>query len=733
MKKLISILLVVVMLVAMVPAMAFTTSADTTATTPSGSWADSGNYDLSWAESLIVEEIPSKVVDTTTGATALRTDECAIVNGTIYLCKYVSATYVIDTPKKLAGVAVIANASNIETFSGTTFKITADIDLGAHYWEPIANTTAKKFRGLITAETETVISNMTIVDTSTSVEDCYGLIGAQGSGMNSTGAISNITLENAYINVKTGRVGSFVGYLNHGGTEYKNLKSDATIICSSGINSDTGKYNEFNHAWNIVGGIFGQLLGTAAQETFTSCVFTGSIDAPTAGVVGGIAGGTRISGAYVLNLNKCVVAADYIRYGAYRPGGASAWWGACGGLIGIALKGTSGTINASECYVGIGEYTIYKEQNATGGQDCTAGVIGNYDCPVNLTNCQVDVSSTGDYGNHHATFVGRAMSSITFTSCVNTGVIARNAGAGYTNNNTYAWSARGITATDGGNNFATFYQPYVHNGSVGATTIESVDTWKNALDSNIWSERDGSIYPILTVAKDYAEHSVSGAGVDYSFFDINECKVVSVEELKALDYIIQGNGAGRNSVMGKVSVSPALATADMTGFSANSVALINAKLGVAADVDDGTVFNMDADKIFAQVALEANVDDASTDANEAGTYNIRFVILINDKTACDGVTFDVAGSRGDTFGATLTSDVVTKCYKTVIEVTSEGNVTHTADGDAYYVICVLKNVDLSEDTTFTVRANAVKLAEDGVTVESVVTQSTAVNYTVAAR
>ena len=139
MKKLISILLVVVMLVAMVPAMAFTTSA---ATTPSGKWTDAGNYDISWAQSLITETEKS--------------GESVTLGGKIYTIKYNSATYIIDTPEKLAGVAVLANAGNIESFSGSVFKITTEIDLGAHYWEPIANTTAKKFRGLITAETEGV-------------------------------------------------------------------------------------------------------------------------------------------------------------------------------------------------------------------------------------------------------------------------------------------------------------------------------------------------------------------------------------------------------------------------------------------------------------------------------------------------------------------------------------------------------------------------------------------------
>lgn len=745
MKKLISILLVVVMLVAMVPAMAFTTSADTAAVTPSGKWTDSGNYDLSWATPLIT--------DTATDG------QSVTIDGKIYTIKYHVGTYEIDTAKKLAGVAVLANAASIESFSGTVFKITEDIDLGAHYWDPIANQnttngSGKKFRGTITAESETAIKNMTIVDTANNINNCYGLVGCQGggqannaAGVSATGTITNITLENASINVKNGNVGSFVGKILHGYVDYKNLKSDAKIICSTGIDSSTGKYVANSEAWNAVGGICGRVDGWGGKDQkFVNCVFTGSLDTPTASAVGGIVGVNRITTINeTMTFEKCVVAIDYIRYGAERPGGYNAWYGGCAGIVGCHIAGTSDTdangdqkvdegavetnvMYLKECYVAIGEYTVYAEQDTpTNAHEGVAGMVGNQgNANLSFTNCQMDIAvGNSNTATHLATYVGRNFGATTFTNCVNTGIVARIKGASWNNHNTFAWSARNPGITDGGNNFASFTQRY--GWDVTATTptvIESVDTWKNKLDSTVWSERDGSIYPILTVAKDYAQYSVSGAGVDYSFFNISGCKATTVEELNALDYILQAMVSYADETINqKVSLSPALATADMTGFSANSVALINAKLGVAADVDDGTVFDMSKDKIFAQTSLDANAN---------GTYNIRFVILLNDKTACDGIKFDVAGSRGDKFGATLESELITKCYKTVIEVTSEGNVMHTADGDAYYVVCVLKNVDLSEDTTFTVRANAVTLAEDGVTVESTVTQSTAVNFTVTA-
>ena len=172
MKRIISILLVTVMLVAMIPAAAVTAGADVAAETPAatGKWTDAGNYDLSWAEPFITDTATDK--------------ESCTVDGKIYTIKYLAnpenRVIEIDTAKKLAGIAVLANATNIETFCGAIFKITEKIDLSGYIWEPIANTTSKKFRGTITADTEGIISGMTIVDTVYDGNEAYGLVGNQG-------------------------------------------------------------------------------------------------------------------------------------------------------------------------------------------------------------------------------------------------------------------------------------------------------------------------------------------------------------------------------------------------------------------------------------------------------------------------------------------------------------------------------------------------------------------------
>lgn len=747
MKRIISILLVTVMLVAMIPAAAVTAGADVAAETPAatGKWTDAGNYDLSWAEPLVTAKATS--------------GQSVTVDGKIYTIKYHVGTYEINTPEKLAGVAVLANAANIESFSGTIFKITAEIDLGAHYWDPIANTTAKKFRGLITAETEGVIKNMTIVDTANNGNYCYGLVGNQGSGQANngvaTGSITNITLKNASINVKNGRVGSFVGKITHGYVDYANLKSDAKIVCSTGIDGSTGKYVANTEAWNAVGGICGQVDGWGGKDQkFVNCVFTGSLDTPTASAVGGIVGVNRITTVNeTMTFEKCVVAADYIRYGAERPGSHNAWYGGCGGIVGCHIAGTgdtdadkdnkvdegaveSNTMYLNECYVAVGEFTVYAEQDANLAKkqyhEGTAGMVGNQgNANLSFTNCQMDIA-VGNAGtaSHLATFVGRNFGATTFTSCVNTGIVARIAGAGWNGANTFAWSARNPGMTDGGNNFATFEQRYGWDVTASVpTVIEGVDTWKTALDSTIWSEREGSIYPILTVAKEYDKYSVSGANVDYSFFNIAGCKVTTTAELNALGYIadamvsyadetlaIDGTNADR------VRIAPTMAAADISGMSANAQALVNAELGklVGVEIDtEGAVFNMD--KSFVQTSKD-------------GKY-VRFAILTNVKNLA-AVDFEVAlTSTRDgevVFGdGWAYSEMIDVAYKQVVDVANEKTYVAAEEGgsaDWAYVVFVVRNVALTADVTFSVRANAIL----DVDADEYGVQSVTNNYTVKA-
>ena len=123
MKKLISVLLILAILAAMIPAAFVATSAEPATATPTGNWTDEGNYDISWC----------KTLDS-------KTSETLEVNGKYYLVypDWKKNTYSIQTAAQLAGLAYLSNKASGDIFKGDKFMIEADLDLSAHYWIPIS-------------------------------------------------------------------------------------------------------------------------------------------------------------------------------------------------------------------------------------------------------------------------------------------------------------------------------------------------------------------------------------------------------------------------------------------------------------------------------------------------------------------------------------------------------------------------------------------------------------------
>ena len=686
---------------------------------PEGKWTDKGNYDLSWAEPLVT-------------ATAKDGESCTI-DGKIYTLKNHVGTYEIDTPEKLAGVALLANSVPGESFSGTVFKITKTIDLSAHFWEPIGKDSTHKFRGTITSDSFGVIAAMTISDTASTTDSCYGLVGCQGSGQANdglpTGTISNIALVSASINVTNGYVGSFVGRITYGGVDYENIKSDAKIVCSSGMSGN--RYVEHGNAWNAVGGICGRVDGWGElNQRFVGCVFTGSIDAPTASCVGGIVGVDRRGDISTLTINKCVVSSEFIRYGAYRPGGEAAWYGGCGGFVGADINADGGTTAIKESYVAIGEFTIYPEQNSTGaGHDGTANAIGNCnDCE--LTNVQVDMAVAAENGRHHGAFVGRGMGTVTFTSCVHTGVTVRIKGAGWCGADSFNWHARNPGYVNGGNNYATFAQRLVYGTDDDApTVITSASTWKGNLDSTVWSERTNCFYPILAIAKDYSGYSVSYPGTDYKFFNVNGCRVSTESHLRALSYIVDAMGSYGSSLLAtsgananRVIITAKSATLDMSKLKDSTADLFRAELGISENFTStdskGELFNMS--KSFMQVSTDETA--------------VRFAILTSARYYAN-MTFNVAISYVDDSGVVRSgvftqSEKIKDAYKSVVDVKNNKTYTAATEGGSdqwVYVVFTVKNLPkvlYGRQTTFTVFADA--HSTDGTTT----VRSLANNYTI---
>ena len=716
MKKLISILLVAVMLVAMVPAMAFTTSADTTAVEPSGKWTDAGNYDISWCKTLDTAD-SSKTV--TIG------DKNYHVMG-----DWTHQTYTIDTPQKLAGLAYLSELTSGDCFKGDDFVITADLDLSAHYWIPICMTKGK-FRGSIIGQKDNVegasvtINGMTI-NTASSART--GLVGNFGGDW-----IKNIDLVNAKITATDFTVGSFVGWQNgnlgsgsgnQGG--YQNLSSDAEIILTSQRTGD--QYDD-------VGGIVGVSNSCNANNKsaiIDDCVFTGTISAPYADNVGGIVGLWQNTGIGI-SITNCVVISDRIEWGkdnVYLQSKAGHNVG-CGGIAGnLYSNSSSDAVNVSNCYVAANIITLAATNTTNYTETINVGGIVGASCSQTKTfdNCQFDGIITGKSGALGAV-LGRIVANTDINNIKNTvvtGVGMRSAG----DVSTYVGGATGgLTVTNcynsiemvTGNSGATL-APITANtdfSALLAITVSETDSTK------VWTKGENDLYPILAIAVPYLNADTNGtpsiakSGVDLSWATFDEgMKICNDSQLMGLDLINDVHKTTGTNLMAKATVNPSFANvkADLSGYSEAVQNFVKSELGVSDNVDTAkSLVNMD--KSIMQKAL---------DQNENGTYNIRFVLLVKGADH-QGITVEVGASRTNDgvvqYGKFLESESITSCYKQVVE---DGN-TLTAATEAgeegwYYVAFVVKNVDTSIATTFTVRANVT--LSDGT-----VTQSVAANYT----
>lgn len=304
MKRKISIVLAILMVLVALPVYPAAAAEPATApTAPVGKWTDAGNYDLSWCATLETAD----------------NNKTVTVDGKHYYVKgdWTKKQYTIDTPAKLAGLAYLANLAATDCFKGDYFYITADLDLSAHYWEPIAK--KGKFRGALVGKKDgvtdkaAVISGMTI-DTSNESGVSVGLVGKFGGDW-----IKNLVLEDASITAKDFTVGSFVGWQdgNLGSSQfndssnkqggYANLTSDAKITLLGGNTGDR---------WDDVGGIVGVINNTTNDNPtplITDCRFLGTISAPQGDNVGGILALAQ-SDKNTVRVENCVVVSDLIEW-----------------------------------------------------------------------------------------------------------------------------------------------------------------------------------------------------------------------------------------------------------------------------------------------------------------------------------------------------------------------------------------------------------------------------------
>lgn len=698
MKKLISILLVTVMLVAMIPAAVFTTTAATAA--PTGNWTDAGNYDISWCKTL-TDADSSKTVT---------------LDGFHYhvMGDWTKQTYTIDTPAKLAGLAYLSNLVNADCFKGDQFIITADLDLGAHKWVPIAMQGGSKFRGSIigakgnVTDASVAIKNMYVDNTSaTGVES--GLIGQFGGDW-----LKNIDLVGATVKAKDFTVGSFVGWQNGnlgsaviGGIRqggYVNLSSDAEIILTSGRDD----------RFDDVGGIVGIINATNADNLtpiISDCVFTGTISAPKGDNVGGIIGVNQSDGNGII-ISDCVVISDKIEWGEdniFLSKGEGHNVG-CGGIAGniysnkqshdSADAGTYAPVSFSvtNCYVAANIISL-KSLNTSRTETTNVGGIIGATCNQTKTieNCQFDGIITGKAGSIGAV-VGRSSAYTSISKTVVTGIALRSSGS----EATFAGGA--ATGVELNNCFNAI--PMMTGSGGTACPAITATTDFSALDfTTVWTKGENDLYPILAIAVPYLTAdapSVAKSGAEIAWFVPNGASfaITTKAQLDGLALVLDAYGVDNSSVIvSKITIDESLAEADLSKYSEHAYASICNIMGI-----DPTAV-LDAAKVnvqFSQISLVAN---------EKGNYDIRIVAKINDGSY-KNVYFNYKLDQDGEITKTMTTPEITTCYTKLIEVVN-GEEKEIVAEDGYFVVFVIPNVTFKEVESSVLAVRAYATGGDG--------------------
>ncbi len=746
MKKLISILLVAVMLVAMVPAIGLTTAAETV----DGNWIDK-EWDLSW----YTEANPSgsQISDTRNDVTVATSNS----DGTqITVCtRATGCTFYIDNAAELSGLAKVCSLTNASYFGGSTFIIRDNIDLAGHYWTPIAHTqgaflanvtgektgggyptisnmicsTSTGYTGLIGIYKAGTVKNLDMTDATieasgTCVGGFIGWVADTASKFENLSFSGSITVANTGIlNNSYSGVGAIIGYAQHGVTSgVVNCDSDATIIVTA--------ENAYDHS--SVGGIIGA-SGNGSDKYITKidgCEFTGILRASGVDRMGGIVGWCQnITSDATMEISNCVSIPTEMTWGYknwYQDNSGADWRVGFGGIVGATEigNGQSSKLKISGCYVA-GD--VNAEAGFASYNKTNAGFVGNACGPIDFVDCQYDAVAW-DSADKNAAFVSRS-GAVTFTNCVNTGIAFNAGSASGFGKNAMVWVGQGNITAAMNNCYTSANELLYIYGEPRPTQITATTTFTGLDMTNTWTKSEGSMYPVLKIAKDLAPaDSITRGGVDMTWLNTNllEMNVNTVEQLNGVNraygaFLARDTanlGASvdtyQTMLLGRITLAPVLMATDLSGYNSAVKAWVKAELGIA-NVDTGSVFDMSG--YFAQVATAKNADGT--------TYNIRFVTLIKG-TDYDKVNFEVAACRNNNgtmqYGGLVTSEDITKCYSEVIEIKKEGSTTHTASEGYFYVVCVIKNIDLSCDTTFTVRASA--------TSGTTVTQSAAVQFVV---
>ena len=308
--------------------------------------------------------------------------------------------YLITTPEGLELLASQVNSGN--PFSGTFFKLGANIDLDGYSIPPIGDySQSRPFQGSLDGD------NYTITNMSLAGGDCQGLFGYLAGGR-----VENLTVSNATLSGNGDYRGVVCGY-NLGGT-LQNCQ-----VTSSSL-ADSGQY-----VGGVVGGTFGGAVVSNCQCTSTTIDITGDFVGGVAGIaanttivnctasaavgginqVGGIVGllgpdahleGCTNSGL-VRGIAQVGGLVGYQRAGSGQCSGSNSgnvrWSAMGGGVCGYAedttmLEGCSSVMILSYDTIRIGDWENLREfrDNVNNGSNSYEGIVIVLDWNLNLGN-----------------------------------------------------------------------------------------------------------------------------------------------------------------------------------------------------------------------------------------------------------------------------------------------------------------------------------------------------------
>lgn len=301
-------------------------------------WTDSGNYDTSWYGDGSASE------------------------------------YFINSPEKLAGLAVLNNGLNGVTavdFTDKTIMLGSNIDLTGKDWTAIGTyidvTTNIPFIGTFDGDGHT-ISGIYINKTGTEMTDCYqGLFGYSKGTIKNVGVI-NSTIYGYY------SIGGVVGYCNSG-------------IVQNCYN--TGSVSTYNLS---AGGVVGQV----SKGTIDNCYNAGTVSG--AQQIGGVVGTTSVSSKIQNSYNTGTVNSSKF----------------VGGVVGALNSSTT-----TNCY-NTGTITGVATAIVTSGMQTIGGVVGYSDNGAIINSYNTgEISGPDSVGG----VAGYQNSTATTRNCYNIGTV----------------------------------------------------------------------------------------------------------------------------------------------------------------------------------------------------------------------------------------------------------------------------------------------------------------------